>query len=444
MKQASTERVTRAESPTPPAPLEFRSLYAAEFTFVWRCLGALGVQPANLDDAAQEVFLVVHRRLTEFRGESTVRTWLYEIVRKVASNAKRAMRRKGHNAELSGEEPSRQPGPFERVESHETVAFIQAFLCELDDKKRDVFVLAIIEQLTIPEVATILGIPINTALHAPACREARISRGVANASRPVMREVESDAEAFVEQLRSALSPSDADRLRVLAAVESQLGGIDPAAAPAARGWWRLRAALISPAGLSIVAAFLIGAGVASHWRGAPVAKPSRATQLTAAPAQPALEPAPERQAEAVVSAAPVTTAVLKAASTPVRSRHRVIVSQPAAGTPVRSRHRVIVSQPAAVASAAANEPSTLRIELEALQSAERALRDRQPARALEILNACDRQVPAGRMREERLAASTVARCTLFEDRATALLDQFARVYPHSAYAQRVGRSCVTH
>jgi RNA polymerase sigma-70 factor (ECF subfamily) len=161
MKPASSQCAEFADPASSPA--DFRALYAAQFTFVWRCLGGLGVPTAGLDDAAQEVFLIVHRRLAEFRGESTVRTWLYAIVRNVALNARRTVRRKGAHAELSGEEPSPHPGPFERLESEETVTFIRAFLSGLDDKHRDVFVLAAIEQMTIPEVAMILGIPLNTA-----------------------------------------------------------------------------------------------------------------------------------------------------------------------------------------------------------------------------------------------------------------------------------------
>jgi RNA polymerase sigma-70 factor, ECF subfamily len=160
MKQAG-QRVELADDGVPVA--SFRELYAAQFRFVWRCLGALGVPAASLDDATQEVFLVVHRRLGEFRGDSNVRTWLYEIVRKVAANAKRSVRRKGQHAELVGDEPSHQPDPFERFESRESIAFIHAFLNALDDGKRDVFVLAVVEQMTIPEVAAILGLPLNTA-----------------------------------------------------------------------------------------------------------------------------------------------------------------------------------------------------------------------------------------------------------------------------------------
>ena len=62
----------------------FRGVYTEHFPFVWRCLRGLGVAEAALDDVAQEVFLIVHRRLAEFRGDASLRTWLYAIVRNVA------------------------------------------------------------------------------------------------------------------------------------------------------------------------------------------------------------------------------------------------------------------------------------------------------------------------------------------------------------------------
>jgi RNA polymerase sigma-70 factor, ECF subfamily len=141
----------------------FRAFYAEHFAFVWRCVGALGVSPASQDDAAQEVFVVVHRRLGEFRGESSVRTWLYGIVRNVAANVRRSQRRKGGLAELQGDELSEQPDPLRSLETREAADFVHSFVQQLDDKKRDLFVLAIIEQLSMPEVAPILGVPLNTA-----------------------------------------------------------------------------------------------------------------------------------------------------------------------------------------------------------------------------------------------------------------------------------------
>jgi RNA polymerase sigma-70 factor (ECF subfamily) len=141
----------------------FRSFYAEHFAFVWRCLGALGVPVAGQDDAAQEVFVVVHRRLAEFRGESSVRTWLYGIVRNVAANARRSQRRKGGLAELQGDEQSEQPDPLRNLEAREAADFVQRFVSELDESKRDLFVLAMVEQLSMPEIAPVLGVPLNTA-----------------------------------------------------------------------------------------------------------------------------------------------------------------------------------------------------------------------------------------------------------------------------------------
>jgi RNA polymerase sigma-70 factor, ECF subfamily len=156
------DRPRTAEPGACPAQA-FRAFYAEHFSFVWRCLGALGVPMASQDDAAQEVFVVVHRRLPEFRGESSVRTWLYGIVRNVASNVRRSQRRKGGLAELQGDEQSEQPDPLRNLETREAADFVQRFLRDLEDHKRDLFVLAVIEQLSMPEVAPILGVPLNTA-----------------------------------------------------------------------------------------------------------------------------------------------------------------------------------------------------------------------------------------------------------------------------------------
>jgi RNA polymerase sigma-70 factor (ECF subfamily) len=147
---------------TVESPAAFRAFYAQHFAFVWRCLGALGVSAANQDDAAQEVFVVVHRRLPEFRGESSLRTWLYGIVRNVASNARRSQRRKGGLDALQGDEPSAQPDPLQSLETREAADFVQRFVGGLDEDKRDLFVLAIIERLSMPEIAPLLGVPLNT------------------------------------------------------------------------------------------------------------------------------------------------------------------------------------------------------------------------------------------------------------------------------------------
>jgi RNA polymerase sigma-70 factor, ECF subfamily len=142
---------------------DFDALYAEYFPFVWRCLRGLGVPDAGLDDAAQDVFVVVHRQLPAFRANSTVRTWLYGIVRNVASNQRRGRARKGQAEPLDERLPSQAQDPAERAQDAQAAAFVQRFVAKLDAKKRDVFLLVVLEEMSIPEVAAALSIPLNTA-----------------------------------------------------------------------------------------------------------------------------------------------------------------------------------------------------------------------------------------------------------------------------------------
>lgn len=157
----------RGDAPRATAPAGFKEIYDGHFQFVWRCLRGLGVAAAALDDAAQDVFLAVHRQLPGFRGDASVRTWLYAITRHVAANHRRRDRRKGSVLEpLQASAPALidpAPGPAERVADAEAAAFVERFLAKLDTKKREVFLLAFIEEMTIPEVAAALSIPVNTA-----------------------------------------------------------------------------------------------------------------------------------------------------------------------------------------------------------------------------------------------------------------------------------------
>lgn len=145
-------------------PQSFDEIYGRYFPFVWRCLRGLGVAPGALDDAAQDVFLVVHRQLGCFRGESSAQTWLYGIARHVGANHQRRARRKQAPLEPLLSEPAHPaPGPLERAADAEAAAFVERFLAGLDAKKRELFILAVLEEMTIPEVAAALAIPLNTA-----------------------------------------------------------------------------------------------------------------------------------------------------------------------------------------------------------------------------------------------------------------------------------------
>ena len=71
---------------TPPV---LADVYRAHFGYVWHALRRLGVRTADLEDAAQEVFLVVHRKLAEFDATRPLRPWLFGILHRVASDNRR-------------------------------------------------------------------------------------------------------------------------------------------------------------------------------------------------------------------------------------------------------------------------------------------------------------------------------------------------------------------
>jgi RNA polymerase sigma-70 factor (ECF subfamily) len=148
----------------------FEVVYEQLFDFVWRSARRLGVSEGAVDDVVQEVFLVVHRRLAGFEGRSSLKTWVFAILLRVVSDWRRTQRRKGGHASLDaittahGElADERAPCPAGALEQAEAVRLLHRLLDELDDDKRTVFVLAELEQTAVPEIAEMLGIPLNTA-----------------------------------------------------------------------------------------------------------------------------------------------------------------------------------------------------------------------------------------------------------------------------------------
>jgi len=141
---------------------QFDQIYSDYFDFVWRCLRSLGVPERGLDDAVQEVFIVVHRGLARFRGDSLLRTWLYGIVRHVAYKQARNAGRKERAQPLDVELESPGPSPSQAAEEAQAALFVQRFAGGLDEKKREVFVLALLEQFSAVEVAEMTGVPLNT------------------------------------------------------------------------------------------------------------------------------------------------------------------------------------------------------------------------------------------------------------------------------------------
>jgi RNA polymerase sigma-70 factor, ECF subfamily len=145
------------------AELDFEDVYARHFDFVWRSLRLLGVPAEVVEDATQDTFSVVSRQLARFEGRSSLRTWLFAILQRVAANHRRTARRKLQRLEPL-QEGLAAPGPtaHARAEAAEAIDLIQSFCDTLDLERRAVFVLALLEELPAPEVAQVLAIPLNT------------------------------------------------------------------------------------------------------------------------------------------------------------------------------------------------------------------------------------------------------------------------------------------
>jgi RNA polymerase sigma-70 factor (ECF subfamily) len=163
-------RSLRSESPAPRTGVAFDSVYDQHVDFVWRCARRLGIPETSLEDVTQDVFLVVHRRLGHFDGRVQVRGWLFGIVAKVVRDYRRRFRRKGAacvaydeatDAQISqSAEPSVTPHAV--AEHYETVRVLYELLDELDEEKREVWMLAQLEEMSMPEIAECLGINVNT------------------------------------------------------------------------------------------------------------------------------------------------------------------------------------------------------------------------------------------------------------------------------------------
>lgn len=149
-------------------------VYEAHFQFVWRCLRSLGVRDDALDDALQDVFVVVHDKLHHFDGKANLRTWIYGIALRVARRyrervAKHARKFVSSNEAVSDDSSeeldvlSGRTGDLEReLDTSERLDLARRALEMLDDEKREAFVLACVEQMSAPEIAEITGLPLNT------------------------------------------------------------------------------------------------------------------------------------------------------------------------------------------------------------------------------------------------------------------------------------------
>ena len=157
-----------AASPGRASIPDFDAVYENHVDFVWRAVRRMGVRAADTDDVVQEVFVIVHRRLAEFEGRAQLKTWVFKILVHVVRHYWRNHQRKPGD-QAAGDPTAMQTlvadhenGPVATLERVEALRILDRLLADLDEDKREVFVLAEIEQMTAAQIAEIVEANVNT------------------------------------------------------------------------------------------------------------------------------------------------------------------------------------------------------------------------------------------------------------------------------------------
>lgn len=168
-------------------------MYAEHAGMVWSGLRRLGVPESSIEDAVQDVFLVAHRRLADFEGRSSTKTWLYGIVLRVAKDYRRSQVRHAQRVERLAEILSvgsdSTHTPVREAERREANRALHAILAELDEDHREVLVMVDLEEFSVKDAAAVLN------LHVRACQrrlraahdafEKKLARYLQPSARPV-------------------------------------------------------------------------------------------------------------------------------------------------------------------------------------------------------------------------------------------------------------------
>jgi RNA polymerase sigma-70 factor (ECF subfamily) len=139
-----------------------RELVDDHGSFVKRALRNLGVLDGDLDDCVQKTFLAATNRLADIRPGSE-KAFLFRCASNMAAHSRRALARKREVPDevlASRHDPEQRPDVLTERKRHREM--LDAALDALDDKLRTVFILHAFEEMTMAEIADVLGIPPGT------------------------------------------------------------------------------------------------------------------------------------------------------------------------------------------------------------------------------------------------------------------------------------------
>jgi len=151
-KTAALPQYLSVTESVPAVADSFYAIYERELSYVFKTLGRLGVDAADLADAVHDVFVIVHRRWADIDHARPIRPWLFGVARRVAAG----MRRKHRELPSADMESSVAASP------HAERDLLWRVLGSLTDDRREVVVLHDLEGYTGAEIGELLGIPANT------------------------------------------------------------------------------------------------------------------------------------------------------------------------------------------------------------------------------------------------------------------------------------------
>ena len=133
---------------------------------VYRSALAVLGSVADAEDVAQEAFVLAYRRIGQFRGEASVKTWIISIAWRLSLSRRRTFgwrvrRMLAPDSELAAL-PARAASPEELAQSSETIALVRRHIRGLPPKLRDALLLAAAGDLTQDELAAAMNIPAAT------------------------------------------------------------------------------------------------------------------------------------------------------------------------------------------------------------------------------------------------------------------------------------------
>jgi RNA polymerase sigma-70 factor (ECF subfamily) len=161
-RRAPMARLTETAPDDEAEAQRVRSLVEVHYDFVWRSLRRLGVAEADVDDGVQQVFLIAARKIAALRSGSEV-SFLFQTALRVAADRRRMIRRRREVVtDIPGEAMDSAPNPEDLLDLRRAREKLDEILDRMSLELRAVFTLFEVDQMTLTDIAQLLGVPRGT------------------------------------------------------------------------------------------------------------------------------------------------------------------------------------------------------------------------------------------------------------------------------------------